>query len=168
MTPPVVSFVGRSGSGKTTFLEQLIPVMQQRGYRLGCLKHDAHQFEIDYPGKDSWRLRQAGSKWIALASDTQVAIVGRVEKPLTPEELIACFPEAIDLVLAEGYRQVSTVRIEIVRMARSTTPLVPLEELAALVTDGVFDAPCPIFALHDTSGVADWIERRFLKQKATA
>ncbi|NJN67254.1 MAG: molybdopterin-guanine dinucleotide biosynthesis protein B [Chloroflexaceae bacterium] len=167
MTIPVVSFVGRSGSGKTTFLERLIPVIQQRGYRVGCIKHDAHQFEVDYPGKDSWRLTQAGSQWVALASDSRVAVMGRVEKPPTLDALVACFPEAVDLVLTEGYRQAGKPRIEIVRMARSTCPLGPLAELVALVTDGVFDAPCPTFALDDIAGVADLIEQRFLRHDAT-
>lgn len=166
MTRPVVSFVGRSGSGKTTFLEQLVPAMQQRGYRVGCIKHDTHQFEVDYPGKDSWRLRQAGSEWVALASDSQVALMGRVEQPPSLDEMIACFPQTVDLVLTEGYRQANKPRIELVRMARSTTPLVPPGELVALVTDGAFDVPCPTFALDDIAGVADLIEQRFLR-KAT-
>lgn len=164
MSVPVVSFVGRSGSGKTTFLERLIPAIQQRGYRVGCIKHDAHRFEVDYPGKDSWRLTQAGSQWVALANDTQVAMMGRVEHPPALDTLIGCFPEAVDLVLTEGYRLAKRPRIEIVRMARSSSPLVPLEELLALVTDGVFDAPCPTFALDDTAGVADLIERQFLSR----
>jgi molybdopterin-guanine dinucleotide biosynthesis protein MobB len=58
---PVVSFVGNSGVGKTTFLEKLIREFKSRGYRVAAVKHDAHRFEIDYPGKDSWRLTQAGS-----------------------------------------------------------------------------------------------------------
>jgi GTP 3',8-cyclase len=165
MTVPVVSFVGRSGSGKTTFLERLIPVLQERGYRVGCIKHDAHQFEVDYPGKDSWRLRQAGSQWVALASDAQVAVMGRVAHPPTLDALIACFPEAVDLVLTEGYRQAGKPRIEVVRMARSPHPLVPPEELLALVTDGGFDGPCPTFALDDVEGVADLIEQRFLSRR---
>lgn len=161
--PPIISFVGRSGSGKTTFLEKLIQHLHQRGYRVGCVKHDAHYFDIDHPGKDTWRLTHAGSNWVAIANEHRVAIMGRVEQPPQLHDLVAHFEQAVDIVLTEGYRQAGTPRIEIVRMARSNTPLVPLQDLFALVTDGIFDTACPVFALNDVRGVANLIERYFLE-----
>jgi len=77
---PVVSFVGNSGVGKTTFLEKLIPVLKDRGYRIASIKHDVHNFTIDYPGKDSWRLTQAGSDIVVLSAATKLAILETVEE----------------------------------------------------------------------------------------
>ncbi len=76
---PVVSFVGNSGVGKTTFLEKLIRVLKTRGYRVAAIKHDAHKFEIDYPGKDSWRLTQAGSDITIISSCDKLALIERPE-----------------------------------------------------------------------------------------
>ena len=72
---PVVSFVGSSGSGKTTFLEQIIPLFIDKGYKTGTIKHDAHKFEIDKPGKDSYRLKQAGAGTVCISSAEKLALI---------------------------------------------------------------------------------------------
>jgi molybdopterin-guanine dinucleotide biosynthesis adapter protein len=165
---PIISVVGRSGSGKTTFLERLIPELIQRGYRVGCIKHDAHRFEVDYPGKDTWRLREAGSRWVAIANDHKLAVMGQVDAPPTLAALAAHFGDAVDLILTEGYRQAGMPRIEVVRTAWSSEPLSRLDELLALVTDRQFDVPCPCFGLEDGVGVADLIEQRYLRTSRSA
>ena len=82
--PPAVAFVARSGTGKTTVVEFLIIELKSRGYRVGALKHDAHRFEIDRPGKDSARFTAAGAEVMALVSEDTVAIV---QKPSLPPKL---------------------------------------------------------------------------------
>lgn len=73
MRPPSVSVVGKSGSGKTTLLEGLIRELKRRGYRVGTVKHDAHSFEIDRPGKDTWRHARAGSDHVVISSPQRLA-----------------------------------------------------------------------------------------------
>lgn len=160
---PIISIVGRSGTGKTTFLERLIPAVGRRGYRVGCIKHDAHRFEVDYPGKDTWRLREAGSRWVAIANDERLAVMGQLDGPLALQVIAAHFAADVDLILTEGYRHAGMPRIEIVRMAWNPQLLSTPDELFALVTDGVFDVPCPLFGLEDTESVAELIEQRFLR-----
>src|SRR5689334_20561515 len=84
---PIVCFVGASNSGKTTFLEKLIAELTRRGYRVGTVKHDAHGFEMDREGKDTWRHRQAGAATIAISSPAQVATIRRVESEMGLEEI---------------------------------------------------------------------------------
>lgn len=72
---PVISIIAKSGTGKTTLLEKLIAELKRRGYRMGTMKHDAHQFDIDREGEDSWRLTQAGAHTMAISSPTKIAII---------------------------------------------------------------------------------------------
>jgi len=113
--PPAVSFVGRSGAGKTSLIEKLLPLFSQRGFRVATIKHDAHDFEIDHPGKDSWRHARAGARSVILASARKLALVRQLERELMPEELRELVAEGADLVLAEGYRQAPWPKVEVYR-----------------------------------------------------
>jgi molybdopterin-guanine dinucleotide biosynthesis protein MobB len=158
---PVVSFVGNSGVGKTTFLEKLIPVLKERGYRLAAIKHDVHRFEVDYPGKDSWRLTQAGGDVVLLASAEKLAMIERLDDERTLAELVAMVEDRVDLVLTEGYRGASAAKIEVSRRVCGSHLTARLDDLIALVTDQSFSLPVPSFGLEDASAVADFIEARF-------
>jgi len=162
MTTPIVCFVGKSGSGKTTFLEKLIPVLVSRGHRIGVVKHDVHGFELDQPGKDTWRLRQAGARRVALSSPQSFALIGLAEEEVPLADLVRRYLDDVDLVLAEGYKRSSLPKIEICRAARSRELLCRPEELLAVVSDLHFDLPVPQFGLDDATGVADLLEGRFL------
>ena len=83
-TPPIVSIVGNSGSGKTTFLEKLIPEMIRRGFKVGTIKHDVHGFEMDKPGKDSWRHKRAGAHTTMISSPYQIGMVMDVDEDHNP------------------------------------------------------------------------------------
>jgi molybdopterin-guanine dinucleotide biosynthesis protein B len=161
MTVPIVSFVGNSGVGKTTFLEKLIRTLKQRGYRVAAIKHDAHRFEIDYPGKDSWRLTQAGSDVTVIASRDKMALVERLdgERPLA--EIVGIVGDRVDIVLTEGYRGASAAKIEVSRAAHSHGLTGTPDDLIAIVTDQPFDFPVPQFGLEDAGRVADFLEARF-------
>lgn len=159
---PLVCIVsGRSGTGKTTFLEKLIEELVRRGYRVGAVKSDAHGFEIDVPGKDSWRFTQAGARVTALVGPGQFALMERTEGKKELDE-VAALIQGVDLILVEGYKTAEQPRIEVVRAAVSREVVSPPEYLLAVVTD-VPDLPVsvPKFAFDDYPGVAEFIIRQF-------
>jgi len=163
---PIVCVVGASNAGKTTFLEKLIPELTKRGYRVGCLKHDAHSFEMDHPGKDTYRHRQAGARTIAIASPDQVAAIRRVDSEPSPEEMAARLFWDEDILLTEGYKRSNLPKIEVFRSAIESKPICTREDhLVALVTDDAVDVQVPRFRFHEADKVADFIEERFLKHR---
>ena len=160
-TPPIICVVGRSKSGKTTLLEKLIREFKQRGYRVATIKHHAHPgFEIDQPGKDTWRHAQAGSDHVVIAAPDQVASIRRVDHELTLEEIAATIND-VDVILAEGYKRTGKRRVEVVRAARSTEPICAPDEVLALVTDVAVPYDVPKFGLDDIVGLADLVETLF-------
>lgn len=163
---PVVSVVGNSGVGKTTFLEKLIPVLKARGYRVAAVKHDVHNFEIDYPGKDSWRLTQAGSDIVVISAGHKLAMMERVRQERSLDELVAMLSDRVDIVLTEGYRGASALKIEVSRQAHSTTLTARLDDLLAIVTDHPFQLDMPQYGLEDAAPVADLLEQRFALRRA--
>jgi molybdopterin-guanine dinucleotide biosynthesis protein B len=162
--PAVLSIVGKSKAGKTTFLEKLIPEMRHRGYRVGTVKHDAHDhFEIDHKGKDTWRHREAGAQTVAIGSPSRFALTKMVKKELDLDTIVASYFPNEDLVLTEGYKSGNKAKIEICRRALQSEPICsPAERLAAVVSDFSVELGVPCFDLEDVSGVADFIEERFL------
>lgn len=158
---PVVSFVGNSGVGKTTFLERLVPEFKRRGYRVASIKHDVHKFEIDYEGKDSWRLTQAGSDVVVLSSPDKLALIERPQHEYDLQDLVAMVADRVDVVLTEGYRGAAAMKIEVSRAAHSHQITGRLDDLLAIVTDEPFDYPVPQFGLDDACAIADLIESRF-------
>lgn len=163
--PPIVSVVGRSDSGKTTFLEKLIPRLKARGLRLAVVKHDRHGFEMDRPGKDTWRLREAGADAVMISAPNQMALIrARLEHELSLDELAALVEGAVDLVLTEGYKAGDKPKIEVSRLAVSDGELLcTQEELLAIVADRPIAMDIPQFDLEDADGVAalltDYLKR---------
>lgn len=112
MNIPVYSVVAFSNTGKTTMLEKLIPELKRRGFRVAVIKHDAHEFEIDHKGKDSWRMTQAGADVTAVASLTKAAVMENRYVPL--EELISRIRD-VDIILTEGYKHGPWPKIALMR-----------------------------------------------------
>ncbi len=162
--PAVLSIVGRSKVGKTTFLEKLIPEMSRRGYRVGTIKHDAHDhFEIDHEGKDSWRHREAGAQTVAIGSPSRFALMKKIEKELDLDTIIATYFPDEDLVFTEGYKSGNKAKIEICRKDLQSEPLCSqADRLIAVVSDFSIPLEVPSFDLENIVGVADFIEERFL------
>lgn len=113
--PLAVSFVGRSGSGKTTLVEALIPLLKNKGYKLGAIKHDAHQFEIDHKGKDSFRFAHAGADSVVISSSDKLALVSKTKAPQSVESILDQYFSDFDLVLTEGYKASSIPKIFVTR-----------------------------------------------------
>lgn len=151
---PVFSVVAYSGTGKTTFLEKLIPELKARGLRVAVLKHDAHEFEVDREGKDSWRMTKAGADITAVVSATKAAIMEN--RPVSTEEIISGFRE-IDVVLTEGYKHGPWPKIALFRKDAGKQFPIPFEECVAVVTDTPIATDRPCFALDDVTQVAELI-----------
>jgi molybdopterin-guanine dinucleotide biosynthesis protein B len=161
--------VGASDSGKTTFLEQLIPELCSRGYRIGTIKHDVHGFEMDREGKDTWRHRQAGASVIAISSPNQVATIRKTETEMELQEVVSRYFWTEDLIIAEGFKRSHYPKIEVFRSAVESTPICAEgDNLLALVTDDSAAADVPVFRFEQVSAVADLIEMRFLKGRRKA
>ncbi len=161
---PVVSIVGKSGSGKTTFLEKLIREISSRGYKIATIKHTHHDISFDQPGKDSWRHAQAGAAATMVSSASQIQIIKPIPKDVTLEELAHQFGEEYDLILTEGFSAGgSTPKIEIHRQ-EANLPLLNPENLIAIVTDELLKVRARQFSLDDFKGVADFIEGKYLKR----
>ncbi|SDI36940.1 molybdopterin-guanine dinucleotide biosynthesis protein B [Propionivibrio dicarboxylicus] len=158
-TPPLFIFVGHSNAGKTTFVEKLLPALTQRGRRVATLKHAHHPVELDTPGKDSWRYKNAGAALSMLVTGSALQLVADTVGAHEPKHLARRFLGEADLVLAEGFSRADGPKIEVLRRdcgkpARCT----PADGLIALVTDSPETYPeLPHFALDDVDGVADFL-----------
>lgn len=161
---PVVSFVGRSGVGKTTALVRVIAELKRRGVRVGTVKHDAHDFEMDRPGKDSWRHGQAGSDVVVISGPRKMAMIRQVEQELALDAILPLMGD-LDLVLTEGYKRGDRPKIEVSRREWGTELLCTPEELVALMCDYESDLPVPRFGLEDGAGVADLLVERFVRDR---
>jgi molybdopterin-guanine dinucleotide biosynthesis protein B len=165
--PAVLSIVGKSKAGKTTFLEKLIPEVRRRGYSVGTVKHDAHDhFEFDHEGKDTWRHRQAGAQTVAIGSPSRFALTKTVKKELDLDTIVAAYFADEDLVLTEGYKSGNKAKIEVCRKELQSGPICsPADRLLAVVSDFSMELEVPCFDLEDVSGVADFIEERFPRRR---
>ena len=146
--PPIVSIVGKSGSGKTTLLEKLIPALNRLGIRVGTIKHDVHGYEMDKPGKDSWRHKQAGAAVTMISSPFQIGMVKDVDHDHALEALATYFI-GVDLILTEGYKRQAAPKLEVHRAAVSPQPLCGDDDgLIALISDVRGDLAVPYFGLE--------------------
>ena len=158
--PALVAIVGKSDSGKTTLIESLLPELKRLGLRVGTVKHDVHGFEIDTPGKDSWRHGQAGAEAYVIAGPDKLGYVRALSGELPLAEIARRYFSDLDLVVAEGYKRQAPQRIEVFRRdAGHTDPLCGPGEALALVTDVALEHPHR-FSLDDAGGLAAFIGTR--------
>ncbi|WP_312515187.1 molybdopterin-guanine dinucleotide biosynthesis protein B [Anaerospora sp.] len=155
---PVISFVaGKSGSGKTTLLEKVIKRLKEDGIRVASIKHDAHDFDMDKPGKDTWRLARAGSDIVAISSPRKVAIIEKVDHEKTLDEICAMI-SGVDLIVTEGFKLGSKLKIEVHRSAVHGELVCKTSELLAIASDVAWDVGVPCFPINDIEGIAGHIK----------
>lgn len=160
--PPIVSIVGKSSTGKTTFLEKLLRELTGRGYKIATIKHSHHSISFDDPNKDSYRHAQAGAAITMVSSTTSFQIIKSLPRELTIDELARNLGEEYDLILTEGFSRDQAPKIEIHR--KETGPLLDVaSNLFAVATDEPLDIDTRQFALEDVKGIADLIQEKFIK-----
>ncbi len=160
----VFGFAGWSGSGKTTLIEKLVPRLVGRGLRVSLIKHAHHDFDIDQPGKDSYRHREAGCTEVLISSGRRWALMHelRDEAELTLDAALTRLSPS-DLVLVEGYKTAPLPKLEVWRSVVGKPLLHPLDpHIAALATDDPTflageAAGLPVFGLDDYDGIATFI-----------
>lgn len=160
--PPLVCFVGVKNSGKTTFIEKLVPLLVGRGLNIAFIKHDTHGFDMDREGTDTWRIGRAGARLVKISSPAMVASLEQVEREKSLEELTAGIGEDIDLIVVEGYKTAPVDRIELVRSERGSGLVLPEEELIAVISDRPDAAASrPVFDINGPAAVADFLTKKY-------
>lgn len=162
---PLVGFCAYSGTGKTTLLTKLLPVLRATGLRVGVLKHAHHDFDIDHPGKDSHDLRHAGAEQMVIASSKRMALIKERKtsdnEPDLNEALAILDPATLDLVLVEGFKREPFPKIELYRPALRKPLLFPKDNnIIAIATDAPLEvAPSiiPCLDLNDIEAISEFI-----------
>lgn len=167
MTVKAVAFIARSGTGKTTLIEKVLPELSARGYRVGAIKHDAHRFDIDHPGKDSHRFAAAGARTTLITSAEKLALVRRHSGSPPVESLLGTYFSDMDIVLVEGFGRSGLPKIEVHRKG-VPGPLLsrgenPDPSLIAVASDEDLEADVPVIDLNAPEAVADFIEAALLR-----
>ncbi|MDB5649585.1 MAG: molybdopterin-guanine dinucleotide biosynthesis protein [Hyphomicrobiales bacterium] len=157
----VIGLAGWSGAGKTTLLTRVIPVLIAQGMRVSTIKHAHHSFDVDIPGKDSWKHREAGASEVLVSSGRRFALMHelRSEAELTLPELLARM-SPVDLVIVEGFKRDRHPKIEVHR-AQNGKPFLHVEDSAivGLVTDAPAQTQLPQAHLDDIGAIAAMIEK---------
>jgi molybdopterin-guanine dinucleotide biosynthesis protein B len=159
--PPIVSFVGRSETGKTTLIQKLIPELRSRGYRVATIKHTPQELEFEEPRKDSSRHIQAGSEATAVSSRDRMVIIRPVSEPPTVEQIARYLGEDCDIILVEGFKESDVPKIEVHRKGVGP-PLATVKKLVAIVTDEPRETRTRQFTHQDIKGLADLLEKGFI------
>lgn len=157
---PVVSVVGKSDVGKTTMLEKLIQEGKRRGWRIATVKHDVHGFDMDKPGKDTWRHAQAGADMVVISSPHKIALLETVDEDKPLEDVLGRI-RGFDLIFTEGYRRADKAKIEVCRSAMDRELLCEPHELLAIASDIQFNNGVPCYDLDDATGLCDLIAQKF-------
>ena len=160
----VVGICGYSGAGKTCLIERLVPLLKARGQRVSVVKHAHHRFDIDHPGKDSHRHREAGAFEVVIASSHRLALVREFEQPaeLSVHHLIAELYDGVDWVLVEGFRHADLLKVEVWRAGLGHAAHYADDAfITAVATDDAAALPTPtgrpVFALDDAAPLCDWL-----------
>lgn len=160
---PVFSIVGKnSNTGKTTVLCNIISELKSRGYRVATIKHDVHGFDIDHPGKDTWKHGQAGSDIVMISSPAKFAMIEKVEIEYSLDKILEKI-DNVDIIITEGYKKENKPKLEVYRKEAADELLCEEHELFGLVTDTEFNNDVPQFGFEYIKELVDLIEAKFLK-----
>jgi molybdopterin-guanine dinucleotide biosynthesis protein B len=155
----IISFVAAtSNSGKTAIIEKVVRILKERGLRVAVIKHASKGFEVDRPGKDSWRFREAGADTVVLVGPDRLALMRTIDKAPSMKELEMLAGNA-DIMIREGFKEDALNKIEVFRSGVSgQQPLCAADgSFLALVSDRSFDVTVPRFDWNDAEAVADFI-----------
>lgn len=165
---PVIGIAAFSGTGKTTLLTRLIPLLKSKGLRIGLIKHSHHNFDIDHPGKDSYKLRQAGANPVLLSSQHRRAIITEHETPAEPllsEQLKHLDQSNLDVVIVEGFKREKFPKIELYRPSLGNPALYPDDQsIIAVATDAklAVEPNIPVFDINQPDLIAAFVLNHFL------
>ena len=166
---PVLGFAAVSGTGKTTLLTQIIPILKHHGLRIGLIKHSHHDFQIDQPGKDSFRLREAGASPVVLVSTHRRAIITEItpqQEPRLNEQLKLLDQSELDLILVEGFKAERFAKIELHRPSLNKPLLYPNDpDIIAIASDVALETPDTLIQLNinQPDQIAAFILNSFLR-----
>ncbi len=160
----IFSFVAASSnSGKTTLIEKVVKILTARGLRVAVIKHASKGFDLDQPGKDSWRFQQAGAHTVILLGPDRMALIKKLDETPSLDDLDLLAAD-VDIVIHEGFKKAGTNRIEVFRRGASGDRPLCLDDgsysYIALVSDQPFSVAIPRFDLNDAEGVADFIVQK--------
>ena len=167
---PLLGFAAFSGTGKTTLLLKLLPILKEHNLRIAVIKHAHHKFDVDKPGKDSYELRKAGATPMIISSSRRIAIMIDKEEELEPdlEDLLSYInPEKVDLVLVEGFKQWPFPKIELHRPETGKSLLYPDDKnIIAIAHDQQLDNTpnIPVMDINNPEQIAEFVLRFALKQ----
>ena len=160
---PIIAIIGRSKSGKTSLIEQLIPELIKRGYRVATIKHHDQDFTIDQEGKDTWRHKQAGAQSVIISSPRKVAVIEDSFQDLSLDELVVRLSLEADIIIAEGFKRDRHPKIEVFRQEGHSQPLATeLKNVIAVVTDVPLLSDIPCVSPADITTIADIIEEQVI------
>lgn len=170
MHKKIFGFAGYSGAGKTTLIEQLIPRFVQAGLRVSLIKHAHHAFDIDKPGKDSYRHREAGATEVLVTSDRRWVMMHELRDEVQPslDEQLARFAPC-DLVLVEGFKRAAIPKLEVFRPSFERPLLHPDDaNIVAIAADAPVETTLPLLDLNNPDEIAEFIiKHQGLDQRAT-
>lgn len=164
MPLPIITFIGRSNSGKTTLLTKIIPDLKSRGYGIATIKHSHHDVDVDKEGKDSWKHRKAGAETVLLLSGKRLSCIREFEEEPKVEDISGLYIHDADIILAEGFKGSHLPRIWVFR-GEATLPSARKDDnLLAVVSDREVDLGVPWFHIDDAASISSFIEDSFLKK----
>lgn len=158
---PLISFVGKSNSGKTTLVEKLIPELRRRGYSVGVIKNTSHQIKLDTPGKDTYRFQQAGADATALVTADGFTLFKPMKREDDPEVIAAEHFNDMDMVIVEGFKKSGVPKLEVLGDEGQGLNE-EIQDRVAVVADFEVDADVPQFGRDDIKDIGDFIEKNFL------
>lgn len=143
-------------------MTKVILAFKQKGYRIASIKHDAHKFEMDHKGKDTWKFSQAGSDMVIINSKEKLAMIENLVQPILFEEVVSKITN-VDVIFVEGYKHESPPKILLVRREKDLELLAELEDVIAIVTSlSLTEKNIPIFDLNDEKGIVEFIQSKVL------
>ncbi|ACB84850.1 molybdopterin-guanine dinucleotide biosynthesis protein B [Natranaerobius thermophilus] len=168
MKPPVISIAGKSKNGKTTLICNLVTKLKEKGYQVATIKHDVHGFDIDKPGKDTWKHGEAGADTVVISSPYKMAMIEQLNQERSIEQIQEKIGDGVDIVLTEGYKRGPKPKIEVIRDKGDNIPLCSNEDnLYALACENLQEVKkmlpenlrnISVFSWDDYDGIINFIE----------